>query len=179
LKKFIFILGGTRSGKSSYAVALAKKLNKKTVFIATAAPLDKEMQTRIKLHKASRPQSWRVIEEEKNIDSVLSKISNKHKVVLIDCMGLLISNFLMSNLKNKEIEKRIKKLINIILEIKPTIILVSNEVGSGMVPKNPLARRFGDLLGWANQMMAKKADEVILMQSGIPVKIKNANFKKE
>jgi adenosylcobinamide kinase/adenosylcobinamide-phosphate guanylyltransferase len=172
MKKFIFILGGARSGKSRYAVELAKKLTKKVVFIATASPLDREMKKRIELHKISRPRHWRLLEEDKDVSSILSKLKGKYEVVLIDCLGLLISNLLASNFEDKEIERRMKKLINTILKINLTTILVSNEVGSGIVPGNLLARRFRDLLGLSNQMIAKKADEVIFMQSGIPIIIK-------
>lgn len=172
VKKFILILGGVRSGKSSYAIRLAKKFKNKVVFIATATSFDKEMGKRINLHKRSRPRQWKLIEEGKDISSILSKLKGKYEIVLIDCLGLLISNLLASNLKDKEIEKKIKKLINIILKVNLTTILVSNEVGSGIVPDNPLARRFRDIVGFANQQMARCADEVILMQSGIPMRIK-------
>ena len=173
MKKFIFILGGSRSGKSRYAVELAKKLKKKVAFIATATSPDREMKKRIKLHKISRPRQWKLIEEGKDISSILSKLESRCELVLIDCLGLLISNLLANNLEDKEIERRIKKLISNILKVKITTILVSNEVGGGIVPANLLARRFRDILGLANQMMAKKANEVIFMQAGIPISIKS------
>lgn len=172
MKELILILGGARSGKSSFAVELAKKLSNRVVFIATAISLDEEMKNRIKTHKASRSRHWKLIEEGKNVASVLAKLKGKYEVVLIDCLGLLISNFLADNLKDKEIVIKIKKLISAILKLKFTIILVSNEVGSGIVPDNLLARRFRDLLGLANQMIAKKASQVILMLSGTPITIK-------
>ena len=172
MKKFVFILGGARSRKSSYAVERAKKLEKKVVFIATATSPDREMKERIKFHKISRPRQWKLIEEGKDVSSILSKLNGRYEVILIDCLGLLIANLLESNLKDREIERRIEKLINTIVRINLTTILVSNEVGSGIVPANPLARRFRDILGLANQTMARKADEVIFMQSGIPVTLK-------
>lgn len=172
MKKFILILGGARSGKSRYAVELAKKFKKRVVFIATATSFDREMKRRIRLHRISRPRHWKLIEEGRDISSVLSKLKGKYEVVLIDCLGLLISNFLVSNLKDKKIEIRIKKLIDTILKLNLTTILVSNEVGSGIVPDNHLARRFRDLLGLSNQMLAKEADEVIFIQAGIPIVIK-------
>lgn len=173
MKKFIFILGGARSGKSSFAVELAKKLKKKVTFVATATAFDKEMSQRIKLHKVSRPKNWNLIEETKEVGSILPKLENKYEVVLIDCLGLVVSNLLADDLKDKEVEGKIKKLIDTILNVKLTTILVSNEVGQGIVPGNPLARRFRDLVGIANQMAAQKADEVIFMQAGIPMKIKS------
>ncbi|MDD5084581.1 MAG: bifunctional adenosylcobinamide kinase/adenosylcobinamide-phosphate guanylyltransferase [Candidatus Omnitrophica bacterium] len=172
MKKFILVLGGARSGKSAYAVRLAKNLKKKVVFIATAAPSDSEMQERIKLHKASRPRDWGLIEEAKDIETALSKLDGKYGVVLIDCLGLAVSNLMAGDLKDKEIGKRIGSLISAVRKTKRTVILVSNDVGSGIVPANPMARRFRDLLGLANQLAAKLADEVILMQAGIPVMIK-------
>ncbi|MCK4520206.1 MAG: bifunctional adenosylcobinamide kinase/adenosylcobinamide-phosphate guanylyltransferase [Candidatus Omnitrophica bacterium] len=172
MKQFILVLGGARSGKSSYAVDLAKKLKKRTVFIATATVSDSEMEKRIKLHKKVRPRQWKLIEESKDISLILPKLKGKYGVVLIDCLGLLISNLLADNLEDKKIEMRIKKLISTILKLKVTTILVSNEVGMGIVPISPLARRFRDLVGLSNQMIAKNADKVIFMQAGIPLIIK-------
>lgn len=92
MKKLILILGGARSGKSSYAVEMAKKFKKKVVFIATAASSDEEMAKRIALHKSSRPKQWKLIEEGKDISKILPAIKDKYEVVLIDCLGLLVSN---------------------------------------------------------------------------------------
>ena len=172
MKRLILILGGARSGKSSYVVELAKRLSKRVVCIATAISPDEEMKERIKIHKSLRPRQWKVIEEGKDISSVLPKLKGKYEVVLIDCLGLLVSNLLADNLEDKEIVVRIEKLIDSILQVKLTTILVSNEVGGGIVPDNLLARRFRDLLGLANQMIARNADEVIFMQAGIPLRIK-------
>lgn len=172
MKKIVFILGGARSGKSSYAVELAKKLNKRTVFIATCTSFDDEMKERIKMHKAQRPKEWKVIEEGKDISSVLTNLKNKYEIILIDCLGMWISNLLSDGLNDKEVEEEVLRLIKSISKFKGVTILVSNEVGMGIVPDNPLARRFRDLLGRANQIIARNADEVIFMQSGIPVVIK-------
>jgi len=170
--KIIFILGGARSGKSSYAIKLAKQFKRKVVFIATAVSPDEEMKKRISLHKISRSRYWKLIEEGKDIHSVLISLKDKYETILIDCLGLWISNLLVENLTDKKIEEEISRLIKVISKLNVKIILVSNEVGSGIVPDNLLARRFRDLLGHANQMMAEYADEVIFMQSGIPLKIK-------
>jgi len=131
-----------------------------------------EMKERIKMHKSLRPWQWKVIEEGTDIVSVFAKLEGKYEVVLIDCLGLLVSNLLADNLKDKEIQIKIKRLVSAILKVKFTTILVSNEVGCGIVPDNPLARRFRDLLGLANQLIARKADKVIFMQTGIPIIIK-------
>ncbi len=172
MKKFTFIIGGARSGKSSYAVDLAEGSGRKVAFIATAVPLDEEMNKRIKAHKSARPKYWDTIEESKNITSVITRLGNNYGAAVIDCMGMLISNLLSSDLSDKEIMEELNILVSAVLKSKVPIILVSNEVGMGIVPDNSLARRFRDLLGTANQMAAKSADEVIFMQAGIPVKIK-------
>ncbi len=172
MRKFIFILGGARSGKSRYAVELAKKLSRKVVFIATAEPFDEEMKKRIKKHKSSRPRYWELIEESRNISPVLRKLNSRFEVVIVDCMGLLVSNLLEDSLKDNEIKKKIKVLFDAIGGAEPAVILVSNEAGMGVVPDNPLARRFRDLLGLINQMAAERADDVFFMQAGIPVCIK-------
>lgn len=179
MRKFIFILGGARSGKSRYAVQLAKKLSQKVAYIATCTEPDAEMRKRIKLHRVSRPRQWKLFEEGKNIASVLAKLSSNYEVALLDCLGLFVSNLLAASLKDKQIETKIKQLIRAIGKSNFTTILVSNEVGAGIVPENPLARRFRDLVGLANQMFAKKADEVILMQAGIPLKIKGKSRVRE
>jgi adenosylcobinamide kinase/adenosylcobinamide-phosphate guanylyltransferase len=176
-KKFIFILGGIRSGKSSYAVELAKKLSKKVLFIATATVSDEEMKKRIELHKAKRPKYWKTI-EAKNTISILNALNNKdnknkYKVVIIDCLNFLVSNLILANLKDEQIIKILEDFINkISYNNELTTILVSNEVGNSLVSDNPLARRFQDLLGYINQLVAKKADEVIFIHAGIPLKIK-------
>ena len=178
MRKFIFILGGARSGKSRYATKLAKDLSRKVAYIATCTNPDGEMKKRIKLHRDSRPRHWKVVEEGKDINSVLGKLKNKYKVVIIDCLGLLVSNLLAQGPKDNKILKSLKALAQCISKSKAVIIVVSNEVGSGIVPDNLLARRFRDLLGLANQMMAKGADEVIFMQSGIPLEIKGGQDAK-
>lgn len=172
MRRFIFIIGATRSGKSRYAVELAGRFKKKVTFVATATSSDKEMSRRISKHKSIRPRNWRLIEEPKDVASILPALKGRCGVVLIDCLGLLISNLSAAGLTDKQIENRIKILIAAILKLKLITILVSNEVGGGLVPTNRLARRFQDLVGFANQKMAENADEVILMQSGIAIRIK-------
>jgi len=187
MSKIIFILGGARSGKSRYAVEAAKKQGKKTIFIATANALDEEMEERIRLHKISRPKEWGLIEEPLNLSGVILGLNLPglkpgdfcdglkpiYDVAIIDCVGLWVSNLLMATMKDRAIEKRIKELTRSIFQAKAgLVIIVSNEVGGGIVPGDPLSRRFRDLVGLANQIIAAKADEVIIMQAGIRVKIK-------
>jgi adenosylcobinamide kinase/adenosylcobinamide-phosphate guanylyltransferase len=169
----IFVFGGARSGKSRYAVEAAKKYAKKTVFIATAAALDDEMKERIRLHKAARPKEWGLIEEPVNLSDAVLGMKPVYGAAIIDCVGLWVSNLLLADMKDGDIEKRIKELGASIRDAKTGIvIIVSNEVGEGIVPGDPLSRRFRDLVGSANQVMAACADEVIMMKVGIPVRIK-------
>lgn len=172
MEKFTFIFGGVRSGKSSHAVKLAKDSKRKVVFVATAGADDDEMEKRIKTHKKFRPSSWKLIEEGIEIDKVLNKLSLKDGLVIIDCLGLFVTNMLMNQMSDSVIKKKINGICSAIKGSGLNVIVVSNDVGSGLVPDNLLARRFRDLLGLANQIMAQKADEVIFMQVGIPIKLK-------
>lgn len=174
MNKITFIIGGARSGKSSYAIELAKKLGKKVAFIATCEPLDREMKRRAELHKKRRPSFWYTFEETKNIIALLKKLDPKFKVVIIDCLTLFISNLLSRGLKDEAIEDQIEKILKILKSAKYKSIIVSNEVGLGIVPANHLARRFRDLAGRINQIVAKKADSVIFMISGLPLSTKGA-----
>ena len=168
--KLIFITGGARSGKSAFAQKLANSSSKKVVYIATAEAKDKEMELRIKIHRRNRPPHWRTVEREKNVTEVLSRVAEKSEVILLDCLTLLVSNLLLSG--RKDVLKEIRQLVGKIKEIKSTALIVSNEVGMGIVPDNELARRFRDVAGRANQIVAQAADEVYLVVSGISVKIK-------
>lgn len=147
-------------------------MQKSVAFIATFTSLDREMKEKIDRHKRSRPRHWKLVEEGKALQAAVVKLKNKYRTILIDCLGLWISNLLAEGLKDETIEKEILDLVKVISKLKVKIIIVSNEVGSGIVPDNLLARRFRNLLGLANQMMAQEADEVIFMQSGIPSTIK-------
>jgi adenosylcobinamide kinase/adenosylcobinamide-phosphate guanylyltransferase len=173
MRELILISGGARSGKSSYAVELAQRRGTQVAFIATGAPCDDEMKKRIELHRAARPLHWKLLEESKDIAALLPALENEYEVIVIDCLGLLISNLLADGLDDAEIERRMGQLVDAIRSADFTAIVVSNEVGSGIVPMHALARRFRDLLGLANQMIARQADKAIFMQMGIPVVIKD------
>ncbi len=170
--RFIFIAGGARSGKSKLAVGLAKEIGNRVVFVATCKPKDKEMAKRISKHKRSRPQSWKTIEEGGMISHLVRRLKGKYDAVIIDCLGLLLSNLMTSGLSSKRIEDEVKSIAKTLSSKNTTFILVSNDVGSGIVPDNRAARRFRDLIGLANQIMAQYADDVYLMQLGIKQKIK-------
>ena len=170
--KIIFILGGARSGKSQYAVKLAKEKAKKVAFIATCLPKDLEMKRRITLHKKIRPLYWQTFEEPQDIPLLLKKIGSQFEVIIIDCLTLWVSDFLLRGLKEEIIEDKVNKMLTVLKEIKSKSIIVSNETGLGVVPENKLARDFRDIAGRINQIVASKSDEVFFMFSGIPLKIK-------
>ncbi len=166
--KLIFILGGARSGKSSFVLELAEKSGKKKVFIATATPSDSEMKQRIKEHKKNRPKDWETIEITKNLDKKIGR--EKNKVVLIDCLTIYIYHLI--NLNEKEILNHIRKVIEAIKKSGAEFIVVSNEVGAGIHPNNKLGRYYRDVLGRVNQMFAGASDEFYVMFAGIPVDVK-------
>ncbi|MCX5669440.1 MAG: bifunctional adenosylcobinamide kinase/adenosylcobinamide-phosphate guanylyltransferase [Candidatus Omnitrophica bacterium] len=171
VNKITLILGGARSGKSNYALSLAKRY-KKVAFIATCQGKDKEMRQRIKLHRESRPQHWETFEEPRELTKLLGKMDNSFDCIVIDCLTLLVSNLILVSNSPKQIIDKIQDLLLILNEKKARIILVSNEVGLGLVPINKLGREFRDIAGRVNQLVAKNANEVFFTVSGIPLKIK-------
>jgi len=191
-KNLILILGGARSGKSSFAIELAKRKGSKVTYLATADAIDPEMKRRIARHRRRRPSSWETIEVKRGLKVMgdrrwdkallaLKEAGNNSDLVIFDCLGVFVSNLLENNnipseivdwRREKEIERKIKELIKTIKKLKCPIIVVSNEVGQGVVPPYPSGRSFRDLLGLANQMIAQEADEVYWMVAGIAVKIK-------
>ncbi len=170
--KITFILGGARSGKSGYALKLAKESSKKVAFIATCKPDDPEMEKRVILHKNNRPKYWKTFEEPENSALTLKKIGNRFDCILVDCLTLLISNLMLKNLKEKAIKTAVNTLLDTAKKVKARVFIVSNEVGLSIVPENKLAREFRDISGRVNQVTAKKADEVFFLVAGIPCKIK-------
>jgi len=169
--KITLILGGARSGKSTYAASLAKKY-RKVAFIATCRALDKEMAERIKLHRKARPKGWKTFEETGKIESLLPKIGDGFDCIIIDCLTLLVSNLILSGIKEKQILQKINAMLVNLRKKKAKAIIVSNEVGSGIVPRNKLGRNFRDIAGKVNQAVAKEADAVFFTIAGIPTKIK-------
>ena len=174
-KKCIFLLGGVRSGKSRFAQELAEKLGHKILFIATGEALDKEMQARIDEHKKARPGHWRTLEVPTGIGQQLEEIGDAD-VVLIDCLTLLVANLLGDELNSRQAEEKVMDEIHLMLagmdRLDASFIIVSNEVGMGLVPENELGRIYRDILGKTNQLVARHADEVYFMVAGMPVKIK-------
>ena len=168
-KRIMLITGGQRSGKSSYAQKLALSLNDNPVFLATSAVWDEEHRQRIERHKRDRGAEWTNIEELKD----LQKINVNHRVVVIDCVTLWSTNFFHES--NGDLEyslAAITERFDAFIKQDAVFIFVTNELGSGGTSENDLQRRFTDLLGWVNQYISSQSDEVILMVSGIPIKIK-------
>ena len=179
--RLTLILGGARSGKSSYAQSLAEETGKTVTFIATAQALDEEMSTRIQKHRAERSASWKTLEIPYEIASHVQQI--KSDVVILDCITLLVSNLLMQFVKDDLVDESpfmlaVKNEINQftntfhVHEQKQDWIMISNEVGLGLVPPYQMGRVYRDALGWANQKLAREANQVIFMVAGIPMVVK-------
>ncbi|MBW1821865.1 MAG: bifunctional adenosylcobinamide kinase/adenosylcobinamide-phosphate guanylyltransferase [Deltaproteobacteria bacterium] len=177
MKETTLIIGGCRSGKSRHALELAEKISgSKRIFIATCMPLDDEMKERIDRHKKERDKSWTTIEAPIELPKVINEKSREGDVILVDCLTLWINNLIMETEDSDIINQRIHKLILSLKEAKCLVILVSNEVGAGIVPENRLARLFRDYAGFVNQKVAECADSVIWMVAGIPVVIKSKSL---
>ncbi|HLC18231.1 MAG TPA: bifunctional adenosylcobinamide kinase/adenosylcobinamide-phosphate guanylyltransferase [Thermodesulfobacteriota bacterium] len=170
-KKFVFVLGGARSGKSDFALRLSDDLSGRKVFFATAEPLDDEMRLRIERHRDSRGEKWETVEEPVDVVEGIRAVDGGG-VVVLDCLTLWLTNLMGAGLGDEEILSRVKALSEACASSGASIVAVSNEVGLGVVPENRLARRFGDLSGTANRLMAEAADEVYFLTAGIPVKVK-------
>ena len=175
-KKCILILGGARSGKSRFAQNLAGELSEKVLFVATGGAIDEEMRSRIEEHKKSRPRTWHTLEAPVKLSERIPEQIGDADVVIIDCITMLISNLLLGEeddkYKEEQVTTEIDQLIKCMDKLEVTFILVSNEVGLGLVPESRLGRFYRDLLGRANQLLAQHADEVYVMVAGIPVEVK-------
>lgn len=164
-----FITGGQRSGKSSYAQQLAEKASHTPIYLATSRIWDEDFKQRILRHQSDRGEQWTTIEEEKK----LSKLKLSNNTVLLDCITLWLTNIFYDN--NNDIEKSLneaKAEWDAFIQQNVNLIVVSNELGMGVHPENEIARKFADLQGWMNQYIAKTANTIILMVSGIPLEIK-------
>ena len=167
-RRIILITGGQRSGKSGHAEQLALSLSPNPVYLATAHVWDEEFRERVRRHQQRRGPQWTNIEEEK----MLSRHDVTGRVVVIDCVTLWLTNFFMETSDVDTTLEKAKAEFDRFTTQEATFIFVTNEIGSGSVSENAIQRKFTDLEGWMNQYIASKADEVILMVSGIPVKVK-------
>jgi len=174
MNNIIFVLGGCKSGKSRYALDMAESLAPaRKVFIATCVPLDDEMKIRVANHQKERDFTWKTVEAPVKLPEILFQESKMASVVLVDCLALWTNNLLMEkDNKDIDIQSRIKELVESLNKALCPIILVSNEVGAGIVPDNAMARRYRDVLGLLNQRIAKCAQKVVWVMAGIPLVLK-------
>ena len=177
MSKTIFITGGARSGKSAFAEKLALEFEAPLCYLATAQALDNEMEERVEQHRARRGNEWHTLEEPLDLSRALPECDSRYQVVLLDCITLWLSNLLFAyeGLEG-DVEERImadvQQLADTLRGMTTPVILVSNEVGMGIVPENALARLYRDIAGKANQLLAATADEVHVVISGIPLRLK-------
>ncbi len=178
-KRLTLILGGARSGKSTYAQRLAAERGKEVVYVATAEAGDTEMAERIAAHRAERPAHWQTIEAPRAIGAAIRSGAAQADVILIDCLTLLANNIIVplpESITAQEAEaalnSEVEELLRAYDQSTAEWIIVSNEVGLGLVPPYPLGRVYRDALGRANQRLATVADEVLFMVAGLPLKVK-------
>jgi adenosylcobinamide kinase/adenosylcobinamide-phosphate guanylyltransferase len=172
IKRHSLILGGVRSGKTRHAEELGRNHPGKRVYVATAAPGDEEMRARIILHRQNRGADWLTIEEPLALAEILKGECAADRFVLVDCITLWISNLL---LEGREVLPEVDRLCALIPELDGTVVIVSNEVGLGIVPASELGRRFRDEAGIANQLLAHACDEVVFMIAGMPLRLKGGH----
>ncbi|TFG46149.1 MAG: bifunctional adenosylcobinamide kinase/adenosylcobinamide-phosphate guanylyltransferase [Dehalococcoidia bacterium] len=182
-KRTILLIGGARSGKSNYAEALARETGDDVLFVATAEAGDDEMKRRIEVHKKARPAHWHTLETSCGVGGCIAEDKRIYDVVVLDCITPLTTNVLCKHMavdgddvSETAVENDVKVKINSIIEAmrqsSATYIIVSNEVGEGIIPLGASTRIYRDVLGRANQMLANACDEVYLMVAGIPLRIK-------
>jgi len=170
-KQIILITGGARSGKSKYAEQRAGELGERRLYVATAEAKDQEMAQRIAEHRQRRGNRWVTVEEPVDLAAALAARRGKTDCALVDCLTLWISNLLIRR-DGKYVEEKVEELVTTLPRLDFYVVLVTNEVGWGIVPDNALARQFRDLAGWAHQRIAAIADEVVLTVAGIPLVVK-------
>jgi len=181
----ILVTGGARSGKSSFAEAMLSHKDR-VLYVATAIAFDEEMKERIALHKAQRPDSWETLEAYDDLEDRIVQSGKSYDGILLDCITVMLTNLMFNHKKfdenhltkefwvelESQVMTEMQSFVHSMREISETTIFVTNEIGSGLVPENALSRSFRDMAGRINQMMAKESDEVYLVVTGIPLKIK-------
>jgi adenosylcobinamide kinase / adenosylcobinamide-phosphate guanylyltransferase len=177
MAKIIVVTGGVRSGKSVFAEKLMLDKNKKLIYLATCPNIDSELDKRIVKHRQRRQSySWETVEEQLDISGVIAQ--NPHSSYLVECLTLWVNNLMYAaelsgqDLTEKDISQSCEELIEACSLCSGTLLFVTNETGMGIMPENKVSRKFGDLAGRCNQLLAAAADEVYLLVSGIPLKIK-------
>jgi adenosylcobinamide kinase/adenosylcobinamide-phosphate guanylyltransferase len=176
-KTITLVLGGAQSGKSHYAQQVASQFEHVT-FIATGRPTDAEMREKIARHRRKRPMAWRTVEAPRDLKEAIRSESQKADAILIDCLTVYVANVMGSRMKSKiDPEKYIDALCDAIRTSRAAVIVVSNEVGSGVVPAYRSGRIYRDFLGQLNQKIAEIADNVVLMIAGLPVTVKGSRTR--
>ncbi|RYY46746.1 MAG: bifunctional adenosylcobinamide kinase/adenosylcobinamide-phosphate guanylyltransferase [Sphingomonadales bacterium] len=165
----LFVLGGARSGKSRYAQQRAEALPGELVFVATAQALDEEMAARIARHRDDRGPRWRTVEAPLDIAAAIEAEARAGSVVLVDCLTLWASNLMFAEQDHRHAAEA---LVRALAEASSPVVLVANEVGLGIVPDNALARRFRDVAGEINQIVAAAASEAVFLAAGLPLRLK-------
>ena len=178
-KRLIFLLGGARSGKSQYAETWARQQGGRVLFVATAEPRDADMRARIADHRAARPAAWHTLEAPRDTARLIANCGYAHDTLLLDCLTLLTSNILLNlpeaatqNEANAAALAEVERLLAVYAASNASWLVVSNEVGMGVVPPTRLGVLYRDMLGRANQRVAQAADEVLLLVAGLPWRLK-------
>ena len=183
MKRVILLLGGARSGKSRYAQEYAWRNGGKVLFVATATAGDEEMRLRIEKHKQDRPSHWRTLEAAIDIGKQIEANAGDANLIVIDCITMLVSNVfsryddkkfatISDAVLERDVVAEIEQLQKCLKKVNASFLIVSNEVGMGLVPDNRMGRLYRDILGRANQMLTQTSDEVFLLVAGIPMKLK-------
>lgn len=182
--RLILVTGGARSGKSSFAERYAAGYGRKIAYIATAQISDREMEFRVSLHRQRRPANWDTYEAPLDAHEAVRAAAAGHDMLLFDCLTVYIGNLLcrLDSIEDSDknyalVKDACDKIAAAVRESSATLVVVTNEVGGGIVPLHRLSREFRDLSGLANQLLAKEAEEVYLVTAGIPVNIKQLEYK--
>lgn len=165
------VLGGARSGKSSFALQQGKGKSPRA-FVATGEPFDQEMATRIQKHQRSRGKGWITKEVPINLTDWLEQEGEPYQIVVVDCLTLWLNNLLRSKVRASRVLSHVRKLLQAIRACPTQVVMVSNELGMGLVPGDSVSREFRDVAGRMNQLVAAEADEVHFLVSGIPLRLK-------
>lgn len=184
--KIVLMTGGARSGKSTYAEKYLADRYDAVSYIATAIPFDDEMRHRIAKHQAQRPSHWTTYEAYKNLEQLVQEIDLKAEACLLDCLTIMVTNYMMDavhidwdkpeahavHMVQTEVLAAVEKLLETLKPLNLDMVFVTNELGMGIVPENPMARAFRDIAGRVNQLVASYADEVYLLVCGLPMVLK-------